>query len=74
MARFVSLVRLRAALGYGCGPVFACIGPESGRKIIRDDQETDPQRRYKMVFESEYEGGEMGAYYTWSADGGTTSD
>jgi hypothetical protein len=37
--------------------------------IIRDDQETDAQRRYKMVFETEYEGGEMGAYYTWSADG-----
>jgi hypothetical protein len=48
-------------------------GPPSGYSaavslVIRDDNETDPQRRYKMVFESGFEKG-TSAYLTWSPDG-----
>jgi len=37
--------------------------------ITRDDDEKDPARRYKMVFESVLETGQYGVYLIWSADG-----
>ncbi len=36
--------------------------------VIKDESESDPARRYKMVFESKYEGA-TGVYLNWSADG-----